>query len=48
MDDSHLSGYRFLHFDEIDSTNNYLKRLGCDTDGELCVFADSQSGGKVR
>ena len=48
MDDSHLSGYRFLHFDEIDSTNNYLKRLGCDTDGELCVFADSQSGGRGR
>lgn len=48
MSGSDTSGYRFLHLDEIDSTNSYLKRLGCDADGEICVFADSQTGGRGR
>lgn len=42
------TGYRFEVFDEIDSTNNYLKAKAAEGQRRLCVIADRQTGGKGR
>ena len=40
--------YHYLHFDEIDSTNNYLKNSYQPLDNFTFVSADDQSKGKGR
>ena len=47
LDNKHMN-YQYLHFDEIDSTNNYLKNSYQLLDNFTFVSADYQSKGKGR
>lgn len=43
-----IIGSKFYYFDEIDSTNEYAKKIVCDSPEGTVILADNQSAGKGR